>query len=56
VKKKQKNFVNFDPSRFTTPRSGAEVFWFFFSKKNCFFLNQFFVMLAAMTRGNIQCG
>jgi len=33
-KKKQKNFDFKGPPRFTTARSGAKVFWFFFSKKN----------------------
>jgi len=35
-KKKQKNFINFSFRRFSTVRSGAKVFWFFFSKKNLF--------------------
>jgi len=38
-KKKQKNFNHFWPVALERPyRSGAKVFWFFFSKKNSLFL------------------
>jgi hypothetical protein len=35
-KKKQKNFDTLDPARGSGTGSGVKVFWFFFSKKNCF--------------------
>jgi hypothetical protein len=34
--REQKTFEVYDPGRSNTARSGAKVFWFFFSKKNFF--------------------
>jgi hypothetical protein len=35
-KKKQKTFVPCDPRQSQRERKSPKVFWFFFSKKNCF--------------------
>jgi hypothetical protein len=50
-KKKQKNFVHFSAGHFQhRAKRSKNVFWFFFSKKNCFlpyFLNSDFISLIA---------